>query len=152
MVARTYYGIGPVETAVEKFKALSPYVVEMLGLQAECEPMGADYMAMSIPLDGLDSAAFHFTRRRDFYHQLERPAHQPGNGRLKDRDAAIEAFAALTPYVVALRQMQAGCRPFGRDYLAIAIAQESLGTAAYHFTRDERFYAAKSDSSGPLRP
>jgi hypothetical protein len=154
MVARTYYGLGPIETAVAKFKALSPHVVNMLDLQAECEPLGPDYMAVGIALDGLETAAFHFTRRRNFYHQLEeqRPAYRPGNGRLKDPQGAAAAFDALIPYAHALRLMQGGCRPFGRDYLAIAIAQESLDTTAYHFTREPRFFGSKSDSAGPLGP
>jgi hypothetical protein len=153
MVARTYYGLGPLETAVAKFNSLSPYVVELLDLQAECEPMGVDYMAVGIALDGLETTAFHFTRRRTFYHQLEeqRPAYRPGNGRLKDPQAAATAFEALIPYAHALRLMQGGCRPFGRDYLAIAIAQESLDTTAFHFTRQAGFFGSKSDSAGPLR-
>jgi len=38
-----------------------------------------------------------------------------------------------------LRAMQHGCRPFGRDYRAIAIAIEALETTAYHFTRQPHF-------------
>ena len=152
MVARTYYGIGPAETAVARFNDLRPYVVEILSLRSECEPMGSDFMAMSIALDGLDTAAFHFTRRRDFYHQVEAPPYQAGNGRLRDREAAKEAFSTLMPYANALRHMQFGCRPFGRDYMALDVAKQSLDTTVYHFTGDARFFASKSDSSGPLRP
>ncbi|WP_156378336.1 MULTISPECIES: hypothetical protein [unclassified Phenylobacterium] len=42
-----------------------------------------------------------------------------------------------------LRKMQQRCRPFGRDYHAIAIAIEALETTAYHFTRQAHFYAGK---------
>jgi hypothetical protein len=152
MVARTYYGLGPPDAAIAKFNSLSPYVVELLGLQAECPPRSVDYMALGIALDGLETTAFHFTRHPHFYHHLEeqRPAFREGNGRLQDRQGAIAAFEALEPYDHALRLMQGGCRPFGRDYLAIAIAQETLVTAAYHFTREANFFGAKSDSSGPL--
>jgi hypothetical protein len=154
MVARTYYGLGSLEAAIGRFEALTPWVVQMLEMQGECLPMGSDYLAMGIALDGLQTTAFHFTRRRHFYHQLDalRPAYRPGNDRLGDRQAAIAAFEALTPYSDALGRMKDGCRPFGRDYMAIRIAQQSLGTAAFHFTREEHFYGARSDSAGPIRP
>lgn len=154
MVARTYYGVGPLEVAVAKFNGLAPYASEMLSLEAECAPGSPDSMAMAIAFDGLETTAFHFTRRRNFYRPLEseRPACREGNGRLKDPDAAALVFDAFVPYANTLRLMQGGCRPFGRDYLAIAIAQESLDTAAFHFTRQARFFGAKSDSSGPLGP
>jgi hypothetical protein len=154
MVARTYYGLGPPDAAVKRFDDLRPWVVQMLEMQGECVPMGPDYMAMGIALDGLQTAAFHFTRRRHFYHQLDelRPAYRPGNNRLADREAAIAAFEALAPYAHALGLMRGGCRPFGRDYMAIHIAEQSLGTAAFHFTRDEHFYGARNDSAGPVGP
>jgi hypothetical protein len=154
MVARTYYGLGPPDAAVGKFDALTPFVVELLSLQEECRPLGPDYMALGIALDGLQTAAFHFTRRRHFYHQLEegRRPYREGNGRLGDPAAAVEAFDGLIPYADALRLMQGGCRPFGRDYLAISIAQQSLDTAAFHFTRIAHFYGAKADSAGPIGP
>jgi hypothetical protein len=47
----------------------------------------------------------------------------------------------LRPYVVRLRDLQRRCKPFGRDYHAIAIAIDALETAAYHFTRRPHFYA-----------
>lgn len=152
MVARTYYGLGPREVAVARFDSLAPFVVELLGLQAECPPMGMDYMAVGISLDGLETAAFHFTRRRNVYHRLQeqRPPYRDGNGRLGDAQAAIAAFEPLAPCAQALRLMQGGCRPFGADYLAIAIALESLDTTAFHFTREACLFGAKSDSAGPL--
>ena len=154
MVASGYYGLGSHDAAVAAFDHLKPYVEELLSLQGECEPMKADYSAIGIALDGLQTAAYHFTRRRHFYHELEaqRPPYRLGNNRLGDRQAAVAAFEALTPYASALGKMQGGCRPFGRDYLALTIAQQSLGTAAFHFTRVPSFYGAKCDSAGPVRP
>jgi hypothetical protein len=52
----------------------------------------------------------------------------------------IAAFDALRPYVAELRKMQMKCKPFGRDYHAIAIALDGLESAAYHFTRRPHFY------------
>ena len=154
MVARTYSGLGPPDVAVAAFDRLSPWVIELLAMQGECRPMGPDYMAVGVALDGLQTAAFHFTRRPHYYFQLEseRPAYREGNNRLADREAALAAFDALIPYSDALGLMQRGCRPFGRDYMAISIAQQSLDTAAFHFTRVPHFYGAKYDSAGPIGP
>jgi hypothetical protein len=44
------------------------------------------------------------------------------------------------------------CRPYGRDYQALAIATSTLDTAAYHFTQVPHFYGAKGDSAGPIGP
>ncbi len=55
----------------------------------------------------------------------------------------IREFEALRPYVEQLRRLQQKCRPFGRDYLAIAIAIDALETTAFHFTRRPHFYAGK---------
>jgi hypothetical protein len=71
VVHRTYTGLGPPDAAVREFDALAPYVVEMLAMRGECAPDSPDFAAMALPLDGLRTAAFHFTRRRDFYHPLE---------------------------------------------------------------------------------
>ena len=49
----------------------------------------------------------------------------------------------------ALRKLQQKCRPFGRDYLAIAIAIEALETTAYHFTRRPHFYGLGHDQGPP---
>lgn len=154
MVHRTYYGLGPAEVAVREFDALQPHVLQMLEMQQECTPFGPDYMAVGIALDGLETAAFHFTRRRNFYHMVRplQAERREGNGRLADRLEATAAFQALTPYADRLRALQGRCRPFGRDYLALNIARQSLESAAYHFTREAHFYGAKSDSAGPLRP
>lgn len=52
-----------------------------------------------------------------------------------------QEFETLRPCVVRLRDLQRRCKPFGRDYHAIAIAIAGLETAAYHFTRQPHFYA-----------
>jgi hypothetical protein len=39
--------------------------------------------------------------------------------------------------------MMTQCRPFGPDYMILAAAKKALDTAAYHFTREPDFYAAK---------
>lgn len=155
MVHRTYCGLGTLDAALREFEALTPYAQELRGLQCECPPMGPDYMAMGIALDGLQTAAYHFTRRRHFYHatdELVRAGARAGNNRLADRREAVAAFQALTPYADRLRALQGRCRPFGRDYLALDIAKQSLETAAFHFTRVPHFYGARGDSAGPTRP
>jgi len=153
MVHHTYVGLGPPDAAVREFNTLRPWVLELLALRAECTPLGADDSAICIALDGLRTAAYHFTRRADFYFELEAPPRRPhGNRRLSDRTEAIAAFKALTPYSDRLRQMRLRCRPFGRDYLALDIAHQGLETAAFHFTHEAAFYGAQSDSSGPIRP
>lgn len=154
MVHRTYVGLGPPERAVGAFEALAPHVAELFALQTECAPHGPDHAALGIALDGVETAAYHFTRRRHFYDRLRAaaPAAQVGNGRLADRREACRAFAALEPYVRALRRLQQQCRPFGRDYLALDIAKQSLETAAFHFTRIEAFYGCKGDGAGTFRP
>jgi hypothetical protein len=44
-----------------------------------------------------------------------------------------------------LRALQRGCRPFGRDYHAIAVTLDALETTAYHFTRRPHFYGDGGD-------
>ena len=56
---------------------------------------------------------------------------------------AVRVFEDLTPYARRLRELQSRCKPFGRDYHALAIAIEGLESAAYHFTRRPHFYAAE---------
>lgn len=154
MVHRTYLGLGAEAAVVREFEALAPYVSQMLAMRDECAPLGSDYLAMAIALNGLETTAYHFTRRRNFYHALhERPASGgDGNGRLGDHEEAVAAFDALGPYVDRLKAMQFKCRPFGLDYMAIDIAKRSVETAAFHFTRYEAFYGARGDSSGPVGP
>jgi hypothetical protein len=55
----------------------------------------------------------------------------------------VREFELLRPYVDQLRQLQGQCKPFGRDYMAIAIALDGLESAAYHFTRRPHFYAGR---------
>jgi hypothetical protein len=154
MVHRTYYGLGPREHAVVEFEKLTPHAQTLIDLQGECAMMSADYMAMLVALNGLETAAYHFTRRPHFYHQLRDGAERQGdgNGRLSDRTEAIKAFLALEPYNARLRALQGGCRPFGRDYAALEIARQCLDTAAYHFTREASFYGLRGDGAGPTRP
>jgi hypothetical protein len=54
----------------------------------------------------------------------------------------VRAFEALRPLVMELQKLQLQCKPFGRDYHAIAISLEALESTAYHFTRRPHFYGA----------
>lgn len=150
MPRQTYVGLGPPDAAANVFNELAPYAGQLVDLQRECEPMSADYMAIGVALDGLQTTAYHFTRRPHFYSQLEERRVRPGprNNRLGDLREAREAFTALEPYAARLRALQRACRPFGRDYMAVAIALTSLETAAFHFTRDASFYGLKGDAAG----
>lgn len=154
MVARTYYGLGPPEASIAAFDRLAPFVSQLLELRAGCAPLGPDDMAFGIALDGLQTAAFHFTRRPFFFRALEAGVRglAGSNGRLTHRSEAMAVFDALTPYADALLAMQTGCRPFGRDYMALSIARQGLETAAFHFTGVPDYYGARSDSAGPVRP
>jgi hypothetical protein len=155
MAHRTYAGLGSHDAAIREFERLAPYVSEMLAMRAECVEFGPDHAAMGVPIEGIRTSAYHFTRRRDFYHELEarqRESAKGTNGRLGERSEAVAAFRALEPYNTALRLLQGRCRPFGRDYLALEIAKEGLETAAYHFTGEAAFYGARGDSAGPIRP
>lgn len=155
MVHRTYIGLGTPDAAVREFDALAPHVVEMLTMQGECAANGPDHAAMGVALDGVQTAAYHFTRRPHFYHALleqHRMSRRGANGRLSDRAEAITAFRALAPYHSALQGLQGRCRPFGRDYLALEVAKQGLDTAAFHFTGEAAFYGARGDSAGPTRP
>jgi hypothetical protein len=63
----------------------------------------------------------------------------------------VKAFEELTPFVDRLRQMQMRCKPFGADYLAIAIALDGLQTAAFHFTRRPHFWAAEDRGQSAMK-
>jgi hypothetical protein len=130
MVKVVYAGLGDREAAVRVFNRLRPYVAQILELQAECEQFGPDDMALAIALDGLQIAAFHFTRRRCFYFEMERPQRRPDNSRLSDPAERIRA-------------LQGQCSPFGRDWMALDIARQALGTTAFHFTGDETFFGGE---------
>jgi hypothetical protein len=154
MVRMTYVGLGGPEASVREFEMLTTYVRELVAMQRECVALGADYSALGIALDAVETAAYHFTRRRHFYHAergYTEGAHR-GNARLNDLTEAIRAFRALRPYYAALGAMQRQCRPFGRDYLALDIAKQGLETAAYHFTRHAAFYGLPGDGAAATRP
>ena len=57
------------------------------------------------------------------------------------------AFEALKPFRQAILELEMRCRPFGPDYLVLMAAKDALDTAAYHFTRDPNFFAAKPPQS-----
>lgn len=63
----------------------------------------------------------------------------------------IQAFEDLTPYVGQLRALQMRCKPFGADYLALAIALDGVQTAAYHFTGRANFYAAEDRGQAAMK-
>ncbi len=149
MTYRAYSGLGAREQAAGTFEGMTPWARELKGLQQECDHLGSDWLAVGIAFDSLQTAAFHFTRRPYFYHQLEAeyPPQRKGDGRLKDAAEANKSFASLRSYERRLRELQTRCRPYGRDFNALDIARQGLGTAAYHFTGDPHFYGAKGDSS-----
>lgn len=135
---------------MREFDALTPHVLILRELQALCAPMGPDDMALAIVVDGLETAAFHFTRRPHYYEaaRVQRVHGQNFFEGLGDLGSCIAAFDRLEPLMRELDRMKFSCRPFGRDYLALNIPQQCLGTAAYHFTRLEGFYGAQNDSTG----
>lgn len=150
----TYTGLGGKDAAVKTFDGLVPHVLFIRALQARCWPMGPDDMALQIAVDGLESAAYHFTRRPLYYDQTRVPRQHGQNfyEGLGDRAATIKAFDDLEPYARRLGTLRSSCRPFGRDWLALDIPSQCLGSAAYHFTKIASFYGAKNDSAGPVGP
>lgn len=149
MVHRTYAGLGAPDAAARDFEALRPYVLALWGLQARVGYFTGDGSALDIALDGLQTAAFHFTRRPHFYGP-KAPLEDAAN--LRDRAVVGGVFDALRPYAQALRQLQARCRPFGRDWLALDVAVKGLETTALHFTGVPHFYGSRGDSAGAVRP
>lgn len=143
MVRMTYPGLGTPQAAVSTFDRFKPYVVALRGLQQDCRPDGADFLALDIPIHGVGTAAFHFTRRPYFYDDLKLPIdrHRTDHTGI-GHNAAVAAFGELAVYARLVRDLQFHCRPFGRDYQALGIISETLTTAAYHFTGDPRFYCA----------
>lgn len=148
MVHRIYAGLGPPDHARRRFSELTPWVRELKSLQAECPATTSDWLALNVALDALQTAAYHFTRRPDFFFDVEVcAASRTSNSRLRDRDEARAAFIALRPYADHLRKMQQQCRPYGADYCALALALDGLFTSAFHFTRDDKIYAAAPPTS-----
>lgn len=58
-----------------------------------------------------------------------------------------QAFAELRPLWARLIAMQTKVRPFGPEYLILDAAKKALDTAAYHFTHEPDFFAAKPEQS-----
>ena len=46
---------------------LRPYALELRTLQGRCRPFGRDWQALNIPLQSLETTAFHFTGVPHFY-------------------------------------------------------------------------------------
>lgn len=152
MVHRTYTGIGRGDAAVGTFDALTPHARKLYWLQAECSFGTAEYAALAVAIRSLETTAYHFTQRRNFYHRFAseaRAAVQPGNNRLSDPAEALKEFEALRPYNDALIRLRGRCRPFGPDYMALDIATQGLLTAVCHFTGDPELYAG--EWCGPFR-
>lgn len=140
MTHRTYTGIRA-ERAIVEFDALRPWVSHMIGMRAACTPLRADDFAILVALQGVQTAAYHFTRRRHFYDEIETtPTGPPAD--LSSPTAVREAFTALAPYFRAIRRLQDFCRPFGPDWCALEIPRQGLCTAALHFTGRPDFYGA----------
>lgn len=149
MVHRTYAGLGAPEAAARDFESLRPYVQALWGLQDVVGYFTDDGGALDIALNGLQTAAFHFTRRPHFYGPREA---LPAAADLRQRAVVAMVFEALRPYAQALRHLQSRCRPFGQDWRALDIALKGLETAAFHFTRVPHFYGDRGDSAGAVRP
>lgn len=153
MVYRTKYGLGPQDSAVSEFNKLSPFVRRLRELQTLCEHMGSDDLALKISVDGLEVAAFHFTRRPHFYFEVrvERERGRNYFPALGTPEEAMEVFKEFRPYNRALSHLMQMCKPFGRDYMALMIASQALDTTVYHFTQIGGFYGI-GDAAGPSRP
>lgn len=152
MVYRTKYGLGPQDAAVSEFNKLAPYVRRFRELETLCEHMGPDDLALKIAVDGLEVAAFHFTRRPHFYFEVrvERERGRNYFPALGTRAEAIEVFKEFRPYSRALGHLREMCKPYGRDYMALMIAAQALDTTIYHFTQVDAFCGC-GDAAGPSR-
>lgn len=149
MVKLNYVGLGDAKAAVGTFDAMLPHVLLIRAMQDRCFPMGPDDSALEIAVDGLEFAAFHFTRRPLYFDatRLRRNLgrnYYPGLG---DQEEALAEFTTLKPYWKALRDLQGFCRPLGRDWLALNIARQGLESATYYFTKRTDLYGAKPHSS-----
>lgn len=148
MVRQTYCNLDAPEAAVKAFDALTPHVAELVALERGCGEGSPDEAALAVAIAAIETAAYHFTRRRHYFDHLKMAAPENPGRPLTGREEAAAAFKALTPLMNQLRAMQARCRPFGRDYMAVEVAKRGLETAAYHFTRNERFYAIGDAAGG----
>lgn len=54
-------------SAQSAFAALRPYHQRLRTLQGRCRPFGRDWQALNVALQGLETAAFHFTGTPQFY-------------------------------------------------------------------------------------
>ncbi|HEY8574406.1 hypothetical protein [Phenylobacterium sp.] len=57
---------------VKAFEELTPLVEQLRKLQMRCKPFGADYHAIGVAIEGLQTAAYHFTRRPHFWAAEDR--------------------------------------------------------------------------------
>lgn len=141
MTHRTYTGIRG-ERAIVEFDALRPWVAHMVAMRGACPPLKADDCAILVALTGVQTAAYHFTRRRYFYDEIETtPSGPPAD--LSTPPAVRAAFTALAPYFAAICRLQDFCRPFGPDWCALEIPRQGLCTAALHFTGEPDFYSGR---------
>ena len=58
-----------------------------------------------------------------------------------------QAFARLAPFREEIIRLQTRLRPFATDYLILDALKKALDTAAYHFTHEPDFFAAKPEPS-----
>jgi hypothetical protein len=101
MARQTYVGLGRPEWAMKEFDAFLPYVKMIRAMQAECAPMGPDDNALKIAIDGLETAAYHFTRRPMYFDMYPadrdwRRNYYPGLG--DERKELIADFDALLTF------------------------------------------------------
>lgn len=154
MVHRSRGGIGDKTSCVRVFDEFRPYAAQLADWRSGFHITSADWMAIEIAWDGLQTTAYHFTRRRYFYAEVAQaqPEKIGSNNFLCDRGEAVTAFETLSPFVARFRKLMESCPPYGRDWLALMISVESLETTAMHFTKVAHFYGARGDSAGPTRP
>jgi hypothetical protein len=69
MVRMTYVGLAD---PVGEFEALRPLVIRLGDLQRRCKPFGRDHHVLAVAMEGVDAAAYHFTRRPQFYAEDDR--------------------------------------------------------------------------------
>jgi hypothetical protein len=59
--------LGDRSQAPAAFDALRPYAARLRLWQGRCRPFGRDWQALNVALQGLETAAFHFTLTAQFY-------------------------------------------------------------------------------------